>query len=152
MEQYLASESDSGSDGEEIGSLLGPQNPKIHYCVHKSPPLNLTLLYTAYIVPKSPCETNVLCTVHRPRENPYWEFDICHDHDFKMSDESVLAILKAFLPQQVNKQQTIGFTCLVHSTSLNHLRFNLEYQNTDRTVKVHSLHATLNCLMFSVCT
>jgi hypothetical protein len=32
-----------------------------------------------------------------------------HAQDFAASDELLLAILKAFIPQQLNKQQTIGF-------------------------------------------
>jgi hypothetical protein len=45
-----------------------------------------------------------------------------HAQDFAISDELLLAILKAFIPRQVNKQHTIGFSCVyVHSTSLNHM-------------------------------
>jgi hypothetical protein len=32
-----------------------------------------------------------------------------HAQDFAASDELLLAILKAFIPQPVNKQQTVGF-------------------------------------------
>jgi hypothetical protein len=32
-----------------------------------------------------------------------------HAEDFAASDELLLAILKAFIPQPLNKQQTIGF-------------------------------------------
>jgi hypothetical protein len=32
-----------------------------------------------------------------------------HAQDFAASDELLLAILKAFIPQPLNKQQTIGF-------------------------------------------
>jgi hypothetical protein len=32
-----------------------------------------------------------------------------HAQDFTASDELLLAILKAFIPQSLNKQQTIGF-------------------------------------------
>jgi hypothetical protein len=32
-----------------------------------------------------------------------------HEQDFTMSDELLLAILKAFVPQQLNKQHIIGF-------------------------------------------
>jgi hypothetical protein len=32
-----------------------------------------------------------------------------HVQDFSAGDELLLAILKAFIPQPVNKQQTIGF-------------------------------------------
>jgi hypothetical protein len=32
-----------------------------------------------------------------------------HEQDFAASDELLLAILKAFIPQLLNKQQTIGF-------------------------------------------
>jgi hypothetical protein len=32
-----------------------------------------------------------------------------HAQDFATSDELLLAILKAFIPQPLNKQQTVGF-------------------------------------------
>jgi hypothetical protein len=32
-----------------------------------------------------------------------------HAQDFAASDELLLAILKAFIPQPLNKQRTIGF-------------------------------------------
>jgi hypothetical protein len=32
-----------------------------------------------------------------------------HAQDFAASDELLLAILKAFIPQPLNKQQTVGF-------------------------------------------
>jgi hypothetical protein len=32
-----------------------------------------------------------------------------HAQDFAASDELLLAILKAFIPQLLNKQQTVGF-------------------------------------------
>jgi hypothetical protein len=32
-----------------------------------------------------------------------------HAQDFSAGDELLLAILKAFIPQELNKQQTIGF-------------------------------------------
>jgi hypothetical protein len=32
-----------------------------------------------------------------------------HAQDFASSDELLLAILKAFIPQPLNKQQTVGF-------------------------------------------
>jgi hypothetical protein len=32
-----------------------------------------------------------------------------HAQDFEASDELLLAILKAFIPQPLNKQRTIGF-------------------------------------------
>jgi hypothetical protein len=32
-----------------------------------------------------------------------------HAQDFSAADELLLAILKAFIPQPLNKQQTIGF-------------------------------------------
>jgi len=35
-----------------------------------------------------------------------------------MSDELLLAILKAFVPQQVNKQQTIGFHVFTYTRHL----------------------------------
>jgi hypothetical protein len=34
---------------------------------------------------------------------------LAHLQDFAMSDELLLAILKAFVPQELNKQQTIGY-------------------------------------------
>jgi hypothetical protein len=43
-------------------------------------------------------------TVRIPGENPY-----AHAQDFAARDELLLAILKAFIPQALNKQQTIGF-------------------------------------------
>jgi hypothetical protein len=48
-------------------------------------------------------------TGHRPGENPCWESIYAHAQDFAVSDELLLTILKAFVPQPLNEQQTTGF-------------------------------------------
>jgi hypothetical protein len=58
------------------------------------------------------CKKNSLFTGHEkiPARNSIY----AHAQDFAVSDELLLAILKAFLLQPLNKQQTVGvhmFTC-----------------------------------------
>jgi hypothetical protein len=79
-------------------------------------------------------------------EHPARNAIYAHAQDFPASDELLLAILKAFIPQPQEKQQS--FMCsdefsVIHCRTLS--------QHPQYTVQVHSLHATLNCLMFSVC-
>jgi hypothetical protein len=55
------------------------------------------------------CDAVWLGTVRIPGENPARNATYAHAQDFAASDELLLAILKAFVPQPLNKQQTIGF-------------------------------------------
>jgi hypothetical protein len=71
-----------------------------------------------------------------------------------MSDELLLAIVKEFIPQHVNKQQAVGFhvfTFTVH-LKLPVIQSGISSQHPHNTVKLHSLHATLQVLdLFSLC-
>jgi hypothetical protein len=69
-----------------------------------------------------------------------------HAQDFLAGDELLLAILKAFIPQPLNKQKY--FMC---SDEFSVIQCGTLSQHPQYTVQVHSLHAVLNCLMFSVC-
>jgi hypothetical protein len=60
----------------------------------------------------------------------------------------LVAILKTCIQQPLNKQQTIGFR-MFWITQCDSM-WNIITTPTVLS-KVHSLHATLNCLMFSVC-
>jgi hypothetical protein len=53
----------------------------------------------------------ILCGQYSPSTTikiPAWSSIHAHEQDFAMSDELLLPVLKAFVPQQVNRQ-TIGF-------------------------------------------
>jgi hypothetical protein len=65
-----------------------------------------------------------------------------HAQDFAASDELLLAILKVFIPQPLNKQQTKYFMC---SDEFSVIQCRTLPQHPQYTVQVHSLYATLNC-------
>jgi hypothetical protein len=62
-----------------------------------------------------------------------------HAQDFAASDELLLAILKAFIPQPLNKQRTSGFSCVL----MNSVWFNVEHYHNTHSTQYRCTHYTL---------
>jgi hypothetical protein len=71
---------------------------------------------------------------------PAWNAIYAHAQDFSAGDELLLAILKAFIPLPLNKQQ--AFMC---PDEFNMIQCRTLSQHPQYTVQLHSVHATLNC-------
>jgi hypothetical protein len=104
------------------------------------------IAWVPYMMFFLPARYKVPCAYQE--KNPARNVIYAHAQDFAASDELLLAILKAFIPQLLKHNRQQAFMC---SDEFNVIQCRTLSQHPQYTVQVHSLHATLHCLMFSVC-